>query len=151
VELRLLDERLGLDAFGPEVLDAAFTSDTLAARLAKKRVPLKPALLDQHVLAGMGNRDADESRWRARLDPRCPASGLTHEEAARLTAAMRSVLREGIERRGTLPDLWVRRGTHLNYRQIFERAGQPCPRCDGAIERIRQQGRQTFYSPTCQQ
>lgn len=146
-----LDRRLGLDILGPEVLDADFTPATLEARLARKRLPIKVALLDQHVLAGMGNRDADESLWRARIDPRRPAHDLTDEEATRLTEAMRAVLEEGISRRGTQPDLWGRPGTQLEHRQVFERAGQPCPRCGTPIARIRQNNRNTFYCPGCQQ
>lgn len=146
-----LNERLGLDTLGPEVLDASFSPDTLEARLRPKRVPIKPALLDQHVVAGMGNRDADESLWRARIDPRRPARELSDEEAARLTGAMREVLAEGISRRGTLVDLWGKRGTQLEHRQIFERAGQPCPRCGTPIARLRQNNRNTFYCPHCQQ
>lgn len=145
-----LDERLGLDTLGPEVLAEEFTPQTLELRLAKKRVPVKPALLDQHVVAGMGNRDADESLWRAQINPRRPARDLSHEEAERLATAMQDVLREGIERRGTLQDLWGRRGTQMSHRHIFERAGKPCPRCGTPIERIEQSGRQTFYCPVCQ-
>jgi formamidopyrimidine-DNA glycosylase len=145
-----LNERLGLDTLGPEVLDQSFTPEQLEERLRPKRVPIKPTLLDQHVVAGMGNRDADESLWRARIDPRRPSRELTDEEAARLTSAMREVLHEGISRRGTLVDLWGQRGTQLEHRQIFERQGQPCPRCGTPIERLRQNNRNTFYCPVCQ-
>jgi formamidopyrimidine-DNA glycosylase len=145
-----LEGRLGLGELGPEVLDDDFTPEALEIRLAKKRTPLKPALLDQHVVAGMGNRDADESLWRAGISPRRPAKELSHEETEHLTTAMQAVLREGIARRGTMPDLWGRRGTQMSHRDIFERAGQPCPRCGTPIERIEQSGRQTFYCPVCQ-
>jgi formamidopyrimidine-DNA glycosylase len=145
-----LDSRLGLDTLGPEVLADDFSPEVLAQRLARRRLPIKPTLLDQHVVAGMGNRDADESLWRARIDPRRPAGQLTAEEAVRLADAMCEVLLEGISRRGTLVDLWGERGTQLQYRQVFERAGQPCPRCGTPILRMRQNGRNTFYCPTCQ-
>jgi formamidopyrimidine-DNA glycosylase len=146
-----INVRLGLDTLGPEVLDESFGPDQLEARLRPKRVPIKPTLLDQHVVAGMGNRDADESLWRARIDPRRPARELTDEEAAQLTSAMREVLAEGISRRGTLVDLWGKRGTQLQHRQIFEREGQPCPRCGTPIARLRQNNRNTYYCPHCQQ
>jgi formamidopyrimidine-DNA glycosylase len=145
-----LNERLGLDTLGPEVLDGAFTPAILLDRLAQRRTPIKPVLLDQHVVAGMGNRDADESLWRACIDPRRPARSLTADEAAGLTEAMRAVLAEGISHRGTQPDLWGRRGTQLDYRQVFERAGEPCPRCGAPIVRIRQNNRNTFFCPECQ-
>lgn len=145
-----LNARLGLDTLGPEVLNSSFTPEMLEERLRHKRLPIKPTLLDQHVIAGMGNRDADESLWRARIDPRRPARELTDEEATRLTEAMRAVLAEGINRRGTLLDLWGHRGTQLEHRQIFEREGKPCPRCGTPIIRIRQNGRNTFLCPHCQ-
>jgi formamidopyrimidine-DNA glycosylase len=145
-----LDERLGLDELGPEVLDASFNPETLEIRLAKKRISVKPALLDQHVVAGVGNRDADESLWRAGINPRKPAKQLSHDEARRLTTAMHDVLQEGITRRGTLQDLWGRRGTQGRHRSIFERPGQPCPRCGATIEKTRLGGRQTYYCTVCQ-
>lgn len=127
-----------------------FTPDVLAARLARKRTPIKPTLLDQHVVAGMGNRDADESLWRAGIDPRRPARDLTEDERARLTQAMREVLAEGIARRGTMPDICGKRGTSLNYRQVYEREGEPCPRCGEPIVRQRLGQRNGFYCPHCQ-
>lgn len=145
-----LNERLGLDTLGPEVPDPSFTPAMLSERLQRKRLPIKPTLLDQHVIAGMGNRDADESLWRARINPLRPARELTDEEIARLTEAMRAVLAEGINRRGTLLDLWGHRGTQLEHRQVFERQGKPCPRCGTPIARIRQNGRNTFLCPQCQ-
>jgi formamidopyrimidine-DNA glycosylase len=132
------------------VLDEDFTPKTLELRLARTRIPVKPAPLGQHVVAGLGNRYADESLWRAQVNPRRPARNLSHEENERLAKAIRSVLQEGIERRGTMPDLWGRRGTRMSHRQIFERAGKPCPRCGAPIERIEQSGRQTFFCSVCQ-
>lgn len=145
-----LNDQLKLDTLGPEVLDPIFTPHTLETRLGKKRSPIKPVLLDQHVVAGMGNRDADESLWRAGIDPRRPAKDLDPDDAVRLASAMRAVLEEGLSRRGTLVDLWGRRGTQLAYRQVFERQGKPCPRCGTPIARIRQGARNTFYCPHCQ-
>ncbi len=145
-----LNAQLGLAALGPDVLDEGFSPATLEERLRRKRVPIKPALLDQHIVAGLGNRDADESLWRAGIGPRRPAGTLTHEEAERLTNAMRGVLREGIARRGSRPDLWGRKGESLRHLDIFEREGEPCPRCGGPVARIRQNGRNTFYCPACQ-
>lgn len=146
-----LDARLGLSTLGPEVLADDFAPQILEERLRRKRVPIKPALLDQHVVAGLGNRDADESLWRAGIGPQRPAGTLTREEAERLTDAMRGVLREGIARRGSMRDLWGRRGESLRHLDVFEREGEPCPRCGGPVARIRQNGRNTFYCPACQQ
>ena len=146
-----LDARLGLGTLGPEVLAGDFAPQMLEDRLRRKRVPIKPALLDQHVVAGLGNRDADESLWRAQISPERAAGALTHDEAERLTHAMRDVLREGIARRGSRPDLWGRKGESLRHLDVFEREGEPCPRCGGPVTRIRQSGRNTFYCPACQQ
>ena len=146
-----LDARLGLATLGPEVLDEDFTPRMLHERLGRKRVPIKPALLDQHVVAGLGNRDADESLWRAGIGPQRPAGTLSEQEAERLTHAMRDVLHEGIARRGSMRDLWGRKGESLRHLDVFEREGEPCPRCGGPVAHIRQNGRNTFYCPACQQ
>ena len=146
-----LDEQLGLAALGPEVLADDFAPRTLEERLRRKRVPIKPALLDQHVVAGLGNRDADESLWRAGIGPQRGAGTLTHEEAERLTRAMRDVLHEGIARRGSMRDLWGRKGESRRHLDVFEREGKPCPRCAGPVAHLRQNGRNTFYCPACQQ
>lgn len=145
-----LDTRLGLATLGPEVLADDFAPSMLEEKLRRKRVPIKPALLDQHVVAGLGNRDADESLWRAGIGPERAAGTLSHEEATRLTAAMRDVLHEGIARRGSMRDLWGRRGESLRHLDVFEREDEPCPRCGAPVTRIRQNGRNTFYCPACQ-
>ena len=146
-----LDSRLGLAKLGPEVLAKDFSSDVLAERLGHKRTAIKPTLLDQHVVAGMGNRDADESLWRAGIAPGRPAGALTAAECDRLTEAMREVLAEGIAHRGTMPDIWGKRGTSLDYRQVYEREGEPCARCGAPIARQRLGQRNSFYCPHCQQ
>lgn len=146
-----LDSRLGLATLGPEALAPDFSSEVLAERLGRKRTAIKPTLLDQHIVAGMGNRDADESLWRAGIDPRRPANSLTANERDRLAAAMREVLTEGIAHRGTMADIWGKRGTSIDYRQVYEREGEPCARCGGAIARQRLGQRNSFFCPHCQQ
>lgn len=145
-----LDARLGLATLGPEALADDFAPEMLEQRLRRKRVPIKPALLDQHVVAGLGNRDADESLWRAGIAPQRAAGSLNHEEAARLTHTMRDVLHEGIARRGSMRDLRGRRGDSLRHLDVFEREGKPCSHCGSPIARIRQNARNTFYCPVCQ-
>lgn len=146
-----LDKRLHLDQLGPEVLDTAFTPDTLEHRFSRKRAPVKTALLDQHIVAGMGNRDADESLWRARIDPRKPAGAISQDEAQRLTTAMREVLREGIDHGGTMAGLSGQLGTQRKHIQVFSRQGKPCPRCGAPIQRLRLQNRNTFLCTVCQE
>lgn len=142
--------RLRLDSLGPELLDPAFGPADLAARLAGRRGVLKTTLVDQKVLAGLGNRDADESLWEARIDPRRKAGSLDPEEAARLHAAARAVVEEGIALRGTMTDLRGVRGGARQDRKIYGHAGEACPRCATPIARTFLGQLITFYCPGCQ-
>jgi formamidopyrimidine-DNA glycosylase len=141
---------LRLDALGPELLDPAFGPTDLGARLAGRRGVLKTTLVDQKVLAGLGNRDADESLWEARIDPRRKAGSLDPDEAARLHAAARAVVEEGIALRGTMTDLRGVRGGARQDRKIYGHAGEPCPRCGTPIARSFLGQLITFACPGCQ-
>ena len=144
-------ERLDLDALGPDALAEEFSVETLANRVGKRRGVLKTVLLNQRVISGLGNRDADESMWLARIDPRRAAMSLTPEEFARLYESIGTVLHEGLELRGTQADLFGRRGRAQHRRYVFERTGQPCPRCGTPIAHLRIGGRNTHFCPACQQ
>ena len=146
----ILAERLDLNSLGPEALDPNFNVGVLARQLSKRRGVLKTVLLNQRVLAGLGNRDADESMWLAQIDPRRSAASLTSDELLRLYDAIRNVLAEGIALRGTQRDLFGRKGEAIHRRQIFEKARQPCPRCGTLIAYLRIGGRNTYYCPNCQ-
>jgi formamidopyrimidine-DNA glycosylase len=146
----VLTEQLDLKSLGPEALDPDFDADTLARQLNRRRGVLKSVLLNQRILAGLGNRDADESMWLAGIDPRRSASSLTADEIVKLQAAIVKVLTEGIELRGTQRDLFGRKGQAVHRRYIFEKSGQPCPRCGARISYLRIGGRNTFYCPNCQ-
>lgn len=146
----VLAEALDLHSLGPEALDPSFDMDMLTRPLARRRGVLKTVLLNQRVLAGLGNRDADESLWLAGIDPRRSAASLTSDELIRLHAAIGKVLAEGIALRGTQRDLFGRRGEALHRRNIFEKSGEPCPRCGTRIAYTRIGGRNTFYCPNCQ-
>jgi formamidopyrimidine-DNA glycosylase len=140
-----------LKAMGPEPLSDEFDGGTLARACARRRTSLKAALLDQRVVAGLGNIYASEALHLARLSPRRQAStlatpaGQPRESAHRLAAAIKRVLERA-----------VAQSTGTSYRsgrfRVYERAGEPCPtpRCDGTIRRIVQAGRSTFYCPVCQ-
>lgn len=147
----ILAEKLDLNSLGPEALDPSFDVDVLTRQLKKRRGVLKSVLLNQRILAGLGNRDADESMWLAGIDPRRSAASLTSEELIRLHGAIGKVLAEGIDLRGTQRDLFGRKGQATHRRYIFEKAGQPCPRCGARIAYLRIGGRNTFYCPNCQQ
>ena len=146
----LLTEKLDLTSLGPEALDPDFSVDVLARQLTKRRGVLKSVLLNQRVLAGLGNRDTDESLWLAGIDPRRSAASLTLEELTRLHAGIRHMLEEGIALRGTQRDLFGVKGQAVHRRHIFEKAREPCPRCGTPIAYMRIGGRNTFFCPNCQ-
>lgn len=146
----ILSERLDLQSLGPEALDPGFDVDVLARQLSKRRGVLKSVLLNQRVLAGLGNRDADESMWLAGIDPRRSAASLTPDELGRLHDAIQKRLAEGIALRGTQRDLFGRKGEAVHRRYIFEKTREPCPRCGTPIAYLRIGGRNTYYCPNCQ-
>jgi len=139
---------------GPEPLGPGFSTAWLAARLATRRAALKAVLLDQRVVAGLGNIYADEALWRARLSPLRPASSLRPDEVSRLHRAVRAALRTGIDRQGsTLRDYATPDGSAGAMQEefrVYGRAGEPCPRCRGPIAKTRVGGRGTWYCPHCQ-
>jgi len=145
-----LADQLDLNSLGPEALDPDFDVNVLSRQLARRRGVLKSVLLNQRILAGLGNRDADESMWLAGIDPRRSAASLTAEELTRLQAAIVKVLNEGIDLRGTQRDLFGVKGQAVHRRNIFEKARQPCPRCSTPIAYLRIGGRNTYYCPSCQ-
>lgn len=145
-----LTEQLDLHELGPEALAPSFNVEVLAHQLSRRRGVLKTVLLNQKVLAGLGNRDADESMWLARLDPRRAASSLTADELTSLHAAIRQILEEGLALRGTQRDLFGRKGRAQHGRFVFEQTGRPCQRCGTPIAHLRIGGRNTHYCPQCQ-
>jgi len=145
-----------LGGLGPEPLDEGFTVERLAQRLAGRQARLKPLLLDQRFLAGLGNIYANEALWRAGLHPLRSAGSLSPEEVARLHRAIRLVLQEAIARRGTtLEDgryvgVDGRPGGFASRLRVHGRASEPCPRCGTPVVRIVVCGRGTYFCPTCQ-
>jgi formamidopyrimidine-DNA glycosylase len=144
-----------LAGLGPEPLGADFTAPYLATRLAGRLAPLKAAILDQHVVAGMGNIYACESLYRAALSPLRAAATIGGRRARRLAEAIRAVLAEAIAAGGSTLRDHRRPSGELGYFQhqfaVYGRTGQPCPDCDcdlsrtGGIRRVVQSGRSTFY------
>ena len=139
---------------GPEPLGATFTTRRLASSLARRKAPLKAVLLDQRVVAGLGNIYADEALWRARLSPLRQANGLAPNEVRRLHRAIRAALETGIERQGsTLSDYRTPDGAAGSMQEefrVYGREGKPCPRCRTPIEKTRVGGRGTWFCPRCQ-
>ncbi len=143
-----------LDPLGPEPLADGFSAEALAARLAGRRRVLKPLLLDQTFLAGVGNIYADEALFDARLLPTRRSETLTADEIAALHAAIRRVLALGIAREGASISTYVKpdgqKGDMQNAVAVFRRTGQSCYTCGGPIARIVLGGRSTHYCPNCQ-
>jgi formamidopyrimidine-DNA glycosylase len=146
-----------LAGLGPEPLGPDFDGPALAAALAGKRTPIKAALLDQRVVAGIGNIYASEALFRAGVSPRRLAYTVQGERAQRLAGAVRDVLGEAIAAGGSSLRDYVQTDGELGYFQhrwrVYEREGQACADCDcelpatGGIRRIVQSGRASFYCP----
>ena len=130
---------------GPEPDDPAFTPAALGAALASRRAAIKPALLDQRVVAGVGNIYAAEALWLARVSPFAPASSLSRAALGRLVRGIRGALRAGIRRPGRYA--YAEEAGRLN---VYGREGEPCRRCRTPIERAVQAGRSTYWCPKCQ-
>ncbi len=145
-----------LGRLGPEPLADEFTVARFRAMLAGQRRRIKPLLLDQRFLAGLGNIYSDEALWRAHIHPLRPANTLTSAEARRLHGAIQAVLRAAIASGGaTLADEAYRRadgqaGGFTGQLAIYGRAGEPCPRCGATVERITLGQRGAHFCPRCQ-
>lgn len=141
---------------GPEPLGADFTWQVLRERLQRRpNTNIKAALLDQTVIAGIGNIYADESLWGAKIHPQTLVHTLTDAQVKSLYEAMDAVLRLAIEKGGSTDRNYVnaegKRGSYLHFASVFRREGKPCPRCGTTIIKTRVAGRGTHLCPHCQQ
>lgn len=144
------DPETVLRNLGPEPLDLALTPEDFYYRLQKTRRQLKPLLLDQSFLAGVGNIYADEALFQAKLHPQTPADHLDPAQSARLLEAIRQVLADGIRRNGASID-WVYRGGNFQEQfKVYQRAQAPCFECGTEIKQIRVGQRATHFCPACQ-
>jgi formamidopyrimidine-DNA glycosylase len=132
------------EQLGPDPFSKAFDAEWLGTALKRRRGAIKPALLDQRIVAGLGNIYAAEALWEAGISPRAVASKLAAKRREKLVAAIRTALGRG-------------RATRSRYSEsgggrfrVYDREGEQCPRCGGTIRRITQAGRSTYYCPTCQ-
>jgi formamidopyrimidine-DNA glycosylase len=132
--------RLGIEA-NDSGLDAAY----LSRALSNRRGPIKPALMDQKVIAGLGNIYAAEALWRAKVSPRARAASVSRSRLAKLVDAIREVLSGRNRPPGRYTD---KRNRHRFG--VYDREGEPCLVCGSTIKRIAQAGRSTYYCPKCQ-
>lgn len=141
---------------GPEPLDADFTPEEFMQRFKRRaKTSIKAALLDQTVIAGVGNIYADEGLWGARIHPRRLVGSLTEAEFYRLYDEIRAVMNLAIDKGGSSNHTYInaegKRGSYMDFARAFRREGQPCPRHpDVMIEKIRVAGRGTHICPVCQ-
>ena len=135
-----------LPAIGPEPLTDDFTAEGFRTALARRRGPIKPALLDQKLVAGVGNIYASEALWEARIHPATAANTLSRERVTRLREAIRHVLATApTERYYGRDDV----DEHEIWR-VYGRDGEACRRCGASLNRLPQAGRSTFYCARCQ-
>lgn len=140
---------------GPEPLSDDFTWEIMRDRLQRrKNTNIKAALLDQTVVAGIGNIYADESLWGAKVHPTTLVKSLTEDDFKNIYRALVDVLRLSIEKGGSTDRNYVdaegKRGSYLTFAEVFRREGQPCSRCGSTIEKTRVAGRGTHTCPVCQ-
>jgi formamidopyrimidine-DNA glycosylase len=154
---RLLDPP-GLAALdglhGIEPLSPDFTPEALASILRGRSRAIKPLLLDQTLIAGIGNIYADESLWRANIHPQRPAGSLDGDELAALHAGIVASLRQGLANGGSTlrnyRDSYGRSGSNQEHFNVYDREGQPCPRCGARLQKIVVAQRGTHFCPECQ-
>lgn len=143
-----------LKEIGPEPLDPAFSFKDFENIITKRKRKIKPVLMDQKVLAGIGNIYADEILWSAKIYPGRFAHKLTKQELNEMYKSTRFILRKAIRFRGTsisdFKDTAGRPGRYANKLMVYGRIGLPCKRCDAPIKRIKLNGRSTHYCPNCQ-
>jgi len=145
-----------LAGFGPEPLTAAFSAAHLDAVLEGKRTPIKAALLDQRIVAGLGNIYVCEALFHAGISPKRSAATVPGDRAKRLVVAVNAVIRDAIKAGGSTLRDYKRTDGELGYFQhtfaVYDREGEPCKTkgCKGVVRRIVQSGRSTFFCPKCQ-
>jgi len=140
---------------GPEPLEPGFTWQVLQQRLKRRaRSNVKSALLDQTVLAGVGNIYADEALWGAKIHPSTLVGQVSARQIQRLHQELLAVLRLSIDQGGSSNHTYVdaegNRGSYMKFANVFRRDGQPCPRCGTTIAKLRVAGRGTHICPNCQ-
>jgi len=141
--------------YGPDIVDPAITGDYLLEQFARRSIPIKQAIMDNKILAGVGNIYASEALYLAGIHPQRPAKSLTEEEIAKLFKAMKQVINRGIELGGTTFDgKYVNvdglAGGYQNEMKVYGMEGAKCVNCEGTVKRVKLGGRSTFFCENCQ-
>jgi len=139
-----------LSHLGPEPLADNFSSQDLYQILQNHHRQMKYLLLDQHIIAGLGNIYTDEALHAAKIHPQTKSDSLSYKQAQTLWRCIRKVLQDGIENQGTSIDWVYQGGDFQKYLDVYQREGEPCPRCATPIEKITIAQRGTHFCPTCQ-
>jgi len=148
------DESSVARQLGPEPLDEEFTPGLLAEILRKRTAPVKPVILDQSIIAGIGNMYADEALFEAKINPLRAAGSLSGNEVQRLHQAIRNVLTKALKKQGASIRNYIRPdgspGTAHDEFNVAHGVGKNCPNCGAPIQRIVVRGRGTYFCPECQ-
>ena len=141
---------------GPEPLEENFTPEEFMRRFSRRaKTNIKAALLDQSVVAGVGNIYADESLWGAKLHPKRLVASVSQDEFTKLFHELREVMNLAVEKGGSSNHTYVnaegKKGSYMDFARVFRREGLPCPRCGTTTEKLRVAGRGTHICPHCQQ
>lgn len=139
-----------LSGLGPEPLDETLSAEAFYDLIHNRHRQLKPLLLDQSIIAGLGNIYTDEALFMAGLHPLTISDQLTFQQVSRLLDSIRQVLTEGIRRNGASIDWVYRGGDFQNYFQVYQRSGEVCQRCGSVIQRVVVGQRGTHFCPKCQ-
>lgn len=151
-----LQENKDLNHLGPDPLSSSFTFKVFLQQLQKAKGEIKLVLMDQRVISGLGNIYANEVLWRAKIHPLKEVSRLQKEELRRLFQAIKQVLTLAVKYQGTSAkdesyrQLYGQKGNYAKFLKVYQREGQPCPRCGTPLKRFKQKDRSSFYCPHCQ-
>lgn len=154
LSLELLEAYFVSKKLGPEPIEQDFDLENFIAALKKSKKPIKSHLLDQTLVAGLGNIYVDEVLWRAKVHPSRTSNSLTAQEARKVHDETINVLGQAVEKGGstirTYTNAFGEDGTMQEFHQVYDKAGQACSRCETIIEKIQLGGRGTHFCPKCQ-
>jgi len=151
----LAEDTVKAQNFGPEILSEDFTLEKFEKIFSlKKKSKIKPLLMDQKVLAGIGNIYSQEACFRAKINPQRLAGSLTKEEITLLYNELKKILTDALKYHGSSVDSYLdiygRKGKFVSFLQVYNRKGEPCLKCKTPIKMIKMNGRGTYFCPKCQ-